>query len=197
MSQEGVSASYKFMQKIWNLNNKIINNKKSNSNSDDIKLNKLLNKTIYNITKNLDKFQYNVVIANFHEAYNTLDRLVLKNTISNKTLEDVWKKILTLLMPIVPHLAYECWEKMTSSNNIDSIVWPAYDLEFLKDEECLIVIQVDGKKRGILKFPINSSEKLVLNEAKKIENVIKNIKDKTIVRNIFIKNKLVNFITKK
>ena len=69
-SQEGVSAAFKFIQKLWKLNNEILNKKDSNSNSEDMILQKAVNKTVYNVTKNLDNFQYNVVIANIHEIYN-------------------------------------------------------------------------------------------------------------------------------
>ena len=100
-------------------------------------------------------------------------------------------------MPLIPHLAHECWVVSTKKNDINDLFWPKYNPKLLKDEECSIVIQVDGRKRGILKMPLDAKEKTVLEEAQKIKNVIKNINNKTIVRNMFLKNKLVNFITKK
>ena len=75
--------------------------------------------------------------------------------------------------------------------------WPKYDSKLLKEENCIIVIQVDGRKRGILEMPVNSKEKIVLDKAKKIENVLKYIENVNIIKNIYIKNKLVNFIIKK
>ena len=67
----------------------------------------------------------------------------------------------------------------------------------MKEENCTIVIQVDGRKRGILELPINSKETLVIKRSKEIDNVSKHIENTTIVKNIYIKNKLINFITKK
>jgi len=196
-SQEGVSASYKFMQKLWSLNNRILNIKNSKEELTDHELLKFMNKTIFNITKNLDNFQYNVVIANVHEAYNVLDKFLYKENLPNKTLKEVWKKIIILLMPLVPHLAYECWETLNKDNKFDNINWPKSDPKLLKEEECTIVIQVDGRKRGMLKMKLNISENIVIKEAKKVENVNKNIENKVIVKSIFLKNKLINFITKK
>ena len=69
---KGVSAAFKFIQKLWKLNNEILNKEDSMSKSEDITLQKAVNKTVYNVTKNLDNFQYNVVIANIHEIYNLL-----------------------------------------------------------------------------------------------------------------------------
>ena len=192
-SLEGVSAAFKFIQKLWKLNNEILNKKDSTSKSEDIELQKAVNKTVYNVTKNLENFQYNVVIANIHEIYNLLYHHVINNKTSNKTLKNEWEKITMLLMPLAPHLAHECCEKINKK-----FYWPKYDPKLLKEENCTIVVQVDGRKRGILEMPINSKETMVIKKSKEIDNVSKHVENTTtIIKNIYIKNKLVNFITKK
>tara|TARA_Y100000741_G_scaffold360644_1_gene343220 strand:- start:4774 stop:6993 length:2220 start_codon:yes stop_codon:yes gene_type:complete len=191
-SQEGVSAAFKFIQKLWKLNNDIFNKKDINSSSGDISLQKAVNKTVYNVTKNLDNFQYNVVIANMHEIYNLFYDHNINNNTSTKTMKKEWEKITMLLMPLVPHLANECCEKMNKE-----FYWPKYDPKLLKEENCTIVIQVDGRKRGILEMPINSKETVIIKKSKQIDNVSKHIENTVIIKNIYIKNKLLNFITKK
>ena len=191
-SQEGVSAAFKFIQKLWKLNNDIFNKKDINSSSGDISLQKAVNKTVYNVTKNLDNFQYNVVIANMHEIYNLFYDHNINNNTSTKTMKKEWEKITMLLMPLVPHLANECCEKMNKE-----FYWPKYDPKLLKEENCTIVIQVDGRKRGILEMPIDSKETVIIKKSKEIDNVSKHIENTVIIKNIYIKNKLLNFITKK
>ena len=191
-SIEGVSAAFKFIQKLWKLNNEILNKKDSVDKTEDIILQKAVNKTVYIITKNLENFQYNVVIANMHEIYNLLYNHFINNKTSNKTLKKEWEKITMLLMPIVPHLASECCEKISKK-----FYWPEYDPKLLKEENCIIVIQVDGRKRGILEMPINSQVETIIKKSKKIDNVLKYLESATIIKNIYIKNKLINFITKK
>ena len=151
-----------------------------------------MNKTVYNVTKNLDNFQYNVVIANMHEIYNLFYDHVINDKTSKKTLKDEWEKIIMLLMPLAPHLAHECFEEIGKK-----FYWPKYNSKLLKEENCTIVIQVDGRKRGILEMPINSKETMIIKKSKEVENVSKHLKNVSIVKNIYIKNKLVNFITKK
>ena len=191
-SQEGVSAAYKFIQKLWKLNNDILNKKNSSKNLGDALLKKEINKTIYNVTKNLENFQYNVVIANMHETYNFLHEHVIKNETSNEALKKGWEKIVMLLIPLVPHLAHECCEKINKNS-----YWPEHDPNLLKEENCKIVIQIDGKKRGILEMPKNSEESIIIRKSKEIDNISKYMDNITIIKNIYIKNKLVNFITKK
>ena len=96
------------------MNNEILNKEDSTSKSEDIGLQKAVNKTVYIVTKNLENFQYNVVIANIHEIYNLLYLHVINNKTSNKTLKNEWKKITMLLMPLIPHLAHECCEKINN-----------------------------------------------------------------------------------
>ncbi len=192
-SLEGVSAAFKFIQKLWKMNNEILNKKDSTSKSEDIELQIAVNKTVYNVTHNLENFQYNVVIANIHEIYNLLYHHVINNKTSNKTLKNEWEKIIMLLMPLVPHLAHECCEKINKK-----YYWPKYDSKLLKEENCTIVVQVDGRKRGILEMPINAKETMVIKKSKEIDNVSKYVENTAkIIKNIYIKNKLVNFITKK
>ena len=97
-----------------------------------------------------------------------------------------------LLMPLTPHLAHECCEQINKK-----FYWPKYNSKLLKEENCTIVIQIDGRKRGILEMPINSKDIIVIKKSKEIDNVLKYIGAATLIKNIYIKNKLVNFITKK
>ena len=154
-------------------------------------LKKAVNKTVYNVTKNLDNFHYNVVIANIHDIYNLFHDHVINSKTSVKTLKNEWEKITMLLMPLIPHLANECCEKINKN-----FYWPGHDAELLKENDCTIVIQVNGKKRGLLEVPINTKEKVVLEKSKVVENVSKYIANSTIIKKIYIKNRLVNFIIK-
>ena len=62
-----------------------------------------------------------------------------------------------LLIPLVQHLAHECCEQMNKK-----FYWPKFDPKLLKEDNCQIVIQVDGRKRGILEMPLNSKEMLII-----------------------------------
>ena len=97
-------------------------------------------------------------------------------------------------MPFAPHLACECLSKLEGVNFYDEIQWPKGDKSLLKDQEVTLVVQVNGKKRGLIVAKKDLSEKEALIEAKKIDNIKKNLKDRKILKNIFVKNKIINFI---
>ena len=191
-SLEGVSAAFKFIQKLWKLNTEILEKQDSGSKTADILLQKAVSKTVHKTTKNLENFQYNVVIANMHEIYNIFNQHIVDGRTSNQTLKNEWEKIIMLLLPLTPHLAHECCKKINKK-----LYWPKYDPKLLEEENCKIVVQVDGRKRGILETPINTEEKTIVKKSKQISNVLKHVENSIIIKNIYIKDKLINFITKK
>jgi len=91
-------------------------------------------------------------------------------------------------------LASECWEKITQQQNLHMQSWPTFDESLLKVEEINLVIQINGKKRAILNTKPNTNEKLLFNMSLELESVKKFINDKKIIKKIYVKNKLINFV---
>ena len=99
-----------------------------------------------------------------------------------------------ILLPFVPHIACECLSKLEGKDFYEEIQWPKADRSLLGKQEVTLVVQINGKKRGLIVAKKDLSEKDVLAEAKKIENIQKNLKGKKIIKNIFVKNKIINLI---
>ena len=91
----------------------------------------------------------------------------------------------------MPHLASECLESIKSKNYN---TWPIYDDKFTEDENITVVIQINGKKRGLLNLIKDTDEKELLSLIKKDETLKKYIEGKKIKKQIFVKNKIINFI---
>ena len=190
-SEEGMNSSYKFIQKLWVLNQKILEEIKSNhpSNSDN-SIEKITNQFVKNVTNNIDNFAYNKIIANFHEMYSSLNK-ILSNKIERERLIKNYKKILITMSPVIPHFSKECLELIDEK---EKIRWPEVNEEFLIEDKKNFVIQINGKTRGIIAADKNISEKVLLtkiNENSKLKNYIKG---KTIKKTIFIAEKLINIM---
>ena len=160
---------------------------KSDSN---IELERFTNQIIAKITNNLDKFNYNVIIANMYETYNFLINFIKKEK-DIKNLSSNYKKILICFAPVIPHFVNECLENLNLNAKID---WPSFDKDILESEEIKFVIQVNGKKRTILKAQKSISEKNLFEIVKKDKIVDKYIKSKEIKKIIFIKDRLMNIL---
>jgi len=191
-SEQGMKASYKFLQKLWLLHKKIkekINLKNASSNQLN-NISKFTNQLIDKVTNNLEKFHYNGIVANLYETYNFLIK-VTNQPLDQKDLLINYKKILYLMMPLVPHFASECLEDLKITSKVE---WPIADKKILMSEKIDMVIQVNGKKRSIINCKKEISEDSLIKLTKDDKKLDKFIKNKKIVRSIFIKNKLINLI---
>ena len=190
-SEEGMSASFKFIQKLWNLHLKISEEiDKNNSENNSENLIKFTNKFIKKMSQNLENFNYNIIIANMHEMYSFLIK-EMNNVYKKEVILENYKKILIAIMPIIPHFSNECLERINSTKNIS---WPKYDEDLLEEKEKLIVIQINGKKRGLLTAAKDISENDLLKMVKNDEKLIKYVQKNEIKKKIYVKNKLLNII---
>ena len=191
-SEQGMVSSFKFVQKLWILHSKI-RKKLSNKNDlkeEDLELNKFTNQLINKITDNLESFSYNVIIASMYETYNFLTKHIEKN-INTKYLIENYIKILTVFSPIVPHLTSEC---LLDIGYEKKLKWPTINKNYLQNENIDYVVQIDGKKRTIVKAEKNLTEENILNIAKNEKLLDKYLKNKSIKKIIFVKNRLINIL---
>ena len=196
-SEQGMLAAYKFIQKFWllhqNIKEKIFAKKitlNSKKNSIEEELEEFTNELIDKVTKNLESFQYNVLIANYHEIYNRLSKIKV-NEISSKILLDNYLKILTILSPVAPHFSSECIDELKMKIDPN---WPTVDKNVIQKKVSNIVIQINGKKRGIITCDINTDESKILEIIKSQKQYEIYIKDKTIKKTIYVKDRLINLI---
>ena len=177
-SEQGMAASYKFIQKLWVLHGKIKEKlKKKNSNVSAIDISKNTNKFISKINNNLDRFHYNVIIANIYEIYNFLNQSI-NGELNSQELRENYTKILSVLLPIVPHYASECLNDL--NDNIFQN-WPQIDRKMLQEDYVEYVVQINGKKRAMIKTNKDISQ----------EERISKIKNNEKIKNIF-ENKIID-----
>ena len=190
-SEQGMISSYKFIQKLWTLHNEIklkINDEKKEI--FDEELQEFTNLTIAKITNNLEKFNYNVIIANMYETYNFFVNYLKKNN-HLKNLEESYIKILTCFSPIIPHFSSECLEDLKYNDNLS---WPKYDNALLDKEKINVVIQINGRKRSLININRGISEKDLLKLVKEDKNCEKYLSKKEIKKIVYVENRLMNIL---
>ena len=190
-SDEGMVSSYKFVQKLWILNQKILGEIEANHPpSSNNSLEKISNQFVKNVTNNINSFSYNKIVANFHEMYSSLNKIIL-DKIEKKKLIENYKKILIAMNPVIPHFSNECLELF---NQKEEIKWPKINEEILVENNKNFVVQINGKTRGIIEAKKDISEEDLLvkiNQNSKLKNYIES---KSIKKKIFIPEKLINII---
>jgi len=190
-SDEGIMSSYKFIQKLWNLNLKIIEEiKKDHKKTENNNFEKYTNEFIKKVTENLDNFNYNKIVANIHE----LNSFLIKNLnkpINKETLTKNYIKILTVINPLIPHFSNECLSLIDTK---DDIYWPPVDKKMIENDITKIVIQINGKKRALTEVKKDINEKELLEILIKDVSLKKYFFNKEIKKKIYIPNKIINII---
>ena len=191
-SDTGVISANKFLQRIWNLNQTIL--KKENNKNYDYeqgkKFEEQINLFIYKIDNTIRNFQFNVAIANFYEVYRYFNES-LKLKVSKTILLSNIIKIMKLMIPLTPHLAYEC---LTNLNCKEINDWPEINSSFLDKIKIALVVQVNGKTRDVIKVNKNLEEREVNKLITNTSKAYKHLADKKVKKTIFVKNKIINYI---
>ena len=190
-SNQGVNAAYKFLQKIYNLVNLIAVREDQNG-KQDLELDYKVNQYVFKISSQIESFSLNVAVANVYSTYNLFFQY-LNREISNKCLIKNFSKFLKTLIPFVPHIAHECLEQIKESN-IDE--WPKIENNLKVEEKIKFAIQINGKTKKIIEVEKNIDENRVLNECLKDKKISKQINEKKILKTIFVKNKVINYLIK-
>ena len=190
-SEEGIISCFKFIQKLWSLHLKISGEIEEKHKKDSgTNLIKFTHQFIKKITDNLNNFSYNVIVANLHEMYSILSK-EMANEYTRETIVENYKKILIAVMPIIPHFSNECLSLLGTRDNIK---WPNYDKVIIEEDFVNIVVQINGKKRGLIKTKKNIQENIILENIKKEKNIMKHLNNLEIKKKIYIQNKLINII---
>ena len=190
-SDTGVASSNKFLQKIWNLSLQVLNR-------EDAKPKKAIEENLINkieaiankIDGSIDAFKFNVTIAQFYEAYNTLNQNLVFE-ISNKSLSNCTIKIIKLLLPLTPHIANELLDLFKCKERYK---WPSINKNL--QEDINFAVQVNGRTRDIITINRDLSQKEIEKKIKEKSKAMKFIGNKKIIKIIFIKNKIINYIVK-
>ena len=193
-SEEGMKSSFKFLQKLWTLNQKIleeINADYPKNNSDELDI--VTSKLIYNVQTNIENFSYNKIVANFYEMHSAINKIINKKIDKESWIRN-YQNILTVMLPVIPHFANECLETLKNGPIEDEIFWPKINEKILIKDNVNFVIQINGKTRGILNLKAGIKEKELLEKIFNDDKMKKYIKDKNIKNKIFIPDKLINIV---
>ena len=190
-SNQGVNAAYKFLQKIYNLVN-LITVREDQNGKEDLELNFKINQYVFNISSQIENFSLNVAVANVYSTYNLFFQSLNKK-ISNKCLTKNLSKFLKTLIPFVPHIAHECLEQIQETNTDE---WPKIEKNLKVEEKVRLAIQINGKTKKIIEVDKDIDENRALNECLKDKKISEQISEKEIIKTIFVKNKVINYLIK-
>jgi len=201
-SDSGVEGSFRFLGRVWRLIQNNIELFKADlpaAAEDEITKEILFhqNVTVKKITEDIERYQLNTCVAALMEFVNNLYALEPKLGEGNKApFRDAVYTLMKLIAPFTPHAAEELFEMAGFEGLISRSDWPSFDEKLTQKDEITIAVQVNGKLRGQIDIPRSMGKDDVLATAKANENVSKHLDGMNIVKEIYVPNKLVNFVVK-
>ena len=190
-SETGLQGCSRFIHKLWNLLisddgslSSIVNNEDPNKETV-----RMFNSMIKRVTENLDKLQFNTCVSEFMIFTNHLNKLKSINL-------DILKSFTILINPFMPHLGHELWSLTGNKSELTFAEWPTYDESLLNSDIIKLAIQINGKRRDEIEVDFNAKESTILKLSKESKKVLFFITGKKIIKEIYVKGRLVNLVVK-
>ena len=182
-SMESIRGCGKFLDRVWNLQDMLVDGDKYSP-----KFEKMMHKSIKKVSNDIEEMKFNTAVSTFMTMVNEFYKEKQLNKAEFKTL-------LQLLNPFAPHMTEELYSKL-SDKTIAQTDWPTYDESKTIDDEIEIPIQINGKLKSSIFVALDVSDDVVKDLVHKNQTIINQLEGKTIVKEIYIKNKIYNIVVK-
>lgn len=211
-SEQGVEGAYRFLNRVWrmayefNTQWSVAGGQGSESELPEFSskllraLKKKTHETIKKVTEDIDRFHFNTAISAIMELVNGIQLYLNGHTGENEkfinvpALKSALEAVIVSLAPFAPHIADELWEGLGNRGPLLNNRWPEYDPSAIIEDEVLIVVQVNGKLRGRISVPADSTEEFVKSAALEDEKVREFTVGKEIKKVVLVPKKLVNVV---
>ena len=192
-TETGIVSSFKFINKLWEFMDKYKNySNKIESDSEILDNYKIL---INDISKYIENFQFNKSVAKIYEYVNLLNDQVSQNKLSKSDFKWTLGRLSLILQPFTPHISEELWLGLENKELCIDEKWPEEKTPTNKTNFNLAV-QVNGKTRNVIEIKSNLEKNAVIKLAKTDKKTTKYLENKIIVKEIYVPNKIVNFVVK-
>ncbi|WP_113259595.1 leucine--tRNA ligase [Agrobacterium cavarae] len=160
-SEAGVEGAHRFVQRVWRIIGEAADELKAVNAApatagEGLAMSKAAHKTLKAVQDDLDKLAFNKAIARIYELVNTLAGPLSEVANGNKDNEvkaaarDAVEILIRMIAPMTPHLAEECWKVLGNSGLVAQAAWPIFVPALVEENEVVLPIQINGKKRGEL-----------------------------------------------
>lgn len=183
-NSNSIKGCRRFIERVWNLCDIAVDGDEYRK-----ELESDFHKTIKKVTEDIDSLKCNTAIAALMTLYNNI-------TATGSITKAELKTFIILFNPFAPHVTEEMWERMNFGGKVTDQKWPEFDEAKCEDDTVEIVLQIMGKVRSRMSVGVDMPKDEIIALAKQDEKIAAAIEGKTIVKEIFVPGKLVNFVVK-
>lgn len=179
-----IKGSRRFLDRVWALQDSLLPQEDCRAELDGS-----IHRTIKKVTQDIEQLKHNTAIAALMTLLNEFHE-------NGGATRGEYKVFLQLLNPFAPHITEEIWEVQKFGSQISSQAWPIWQEEKLKEDSVEIVIQINGKTRAKLVVPADITKEDAITLAKEEKSIQEALEGKTVVKEIWVPGKLMNFAVK-
>lgn len=183
-SEKGVNGCKRFLNRVWQLNDML-----TDADEYSPELESKMNKAVKKVSEDYETLKYNTAIATLMALLNDIYD---KGSVTRAEL----RTFLTLLNPVAPHITEEMWEMNGFGGMLAVSPWCTYDEDKIKDSTLSIPVQICGKLRSVISVDADADKQQVIDTAKADSKIASMLNGKTIVKEIYVPGKMVNFVIK-
>ena len=183
-SEDSVKGCKRFVDRIWNLLEIV-----KDGDEYSAELMSSMHKTVKKVSEDIEAMKFNTAIA---ALMTLLNQIYSKGEINKAEL----KTLLLLVNPFAPHVTEEMWEKKSFGGTVTDQSWPEYDEAKCVDATVEIAVQVNGKIKARINVATDISNEDAIAAAKEADAVKEIIDGKQVVKELYVKGKLVNIVVK-
>ena len=190
-STTGLQGCSRFIKKLWSIlvdDAGELSDHISHEESDK-ETNQIFHQMIMKVSENLENLHFNTCVSEFMIFTNHIQKL-------DKINIELVKTFIILINPFMPHLAQELWELIGETDELSYQKWPSYDKNVAQQDIITIAVQINGKRRSEIEISRNQTENDVITKAKADPKVFTYLKNSEIVKEIYIKEKILNIVIK-
>lgn len=201
-STEGLGGTYHFLQRVWTLCQEVLATKPDDKPNDidesfNRELQRLMHRTIKQLTEDIQEFGFNTAIASLMELVNGLYKMKVTDKFRHyQQWHTAIEQLLKLLAPFAPFISEELWQELGHNDSIHQTCWPEWDESLLSETTTTVVVQINSKLRAEIKTPLPTNQEEVTEAAMTHEKIVPHLKGKTIIKIIYVPEKIINFVLK-
>ena len=186
----GADATFKHLNRVWNLCSRVLEMGPGTAGPADDDLRRAGARTIDEVTRSIEGFAFNKAIAALYAFTNT----VLKAEASKPAMQEAMRVLAKLMSPMTPHIAESIWKAQGGTGLCAQAPWPAADPALLVDDNVVLPVQINGKRRAEISVPKDMPASEVEKIALANEDVIRFMAGQPIRKLIVVPGRIVNVV---
>jgi len=184
-SDQGVAGARKFINRVWTF----FTNEENIVDGNVDELTKVYNQTVKKVTDDFENLAFNTAISQMMIFVNACYK-------AGKCPKEYALGFIKMFSCICPHAGEEMWSELGNADTIAYEKWPTYDEEAIKEDTVEIGVQINGKVKGTVEIAVDEESESAIAKAKEVESVKKAIEGKNIVKEIYVKGRIINIVVK-